>query len=458
MRGSAPIPSRTSSTSAPASSHSEAISLVNDSLRARKALAPFLMISAASTSTTRRGASIASYSADDRVERVRVGVRETADDDPGRAREVVDGGPLAQELRVGEDPAGRQPGRLDRPSRAADRERAADDEDVVRAEPVADRRERAVELAQVAPTVVVDGRADADRTIPGSAGDGVGDLEPAGGDGRVERLLEARLVDRDPTGPERARAGLAPVSTRWTRWPSPARPDGADEADVAGADDGERAGSRGTCGGAYQSSADAGRSRCRRSGGPAGGRPRDRVGCARARHAVPDRGARTPVDARRRRGGGRRGGRRSASRRRRLPRRRARRRPADHPRRRDPPPQRLRVGRPRARGADRGDARHRRRRAACATSTGRPRDGDDVRRRVDPVPTLDTPGHTPEHVELRRRRHVAGRRAVPAPDRRLAAGRRGRADRPARRGERAGRSPRRCTARSTTCCCRTRTR
>ena len=60
IRGSAPIPASTSSTSAPASSHSEAISLVNDSLRARNALAPFLMISAASTSTTRRGASIVS--------------------------------------------------------------------------------------------------------------------------------------------------------------------------------------------------------------------------------------------------------------------------------------------------------------------------------------------------------------------------------------------------------------
>ena len=55
------MPASTSSTSAPASSHSEAISLVNDSLRARNALAPFLMISAASTSTTRRGASIVSY-------------------------------------------------------------------------------------------------------------------------------------------------------------------------------------------------------------------------------------------------------------------------------------------------------------------------------------------------------------------------------------------------------------
>ena len=41
-------------------SQSDAISLVNDSFRARKALAPFLMISAASTSTTRRGASMPS--------------------------------------------------------------------------------------------------------------------------------------------------------------------------------------------------------------------------------------------------------------------------------------------------------------------------------------------------------------------------------------------------------------
>ena len=85
---------------------------------------------------------------------------------------------------------------------------------------------------------------------------------------------------------------------------------------------------------------------------------------------------------------------------------RARRRPADQPRRRDPPPQRLRLGRPRARGADRGDARHRGRRGARP----RPPPGArrrDVRRRVDPLPDA---GHARPHArarQLRGRRHVA---------------------------------------------------
>ena len=181
----------------------------------------------------------------------------------------------------------------------------------------------------------------------------------------------------------------------------PGEPDGADETDIAGADDGERTFRGETSGRAYQSSADAGRDgpRCLRSGGPGwrAGR-RDRVGCAGARHAVPDRGARTPVHARRRRGGRCRGGRRSASRRRHLHRRGAGRRPSDHPRPRDAPPQRLRVRGSRARDARRGDARHRRRAPASPTSTARRADGDAFDVGAVRFATLDTPGHTPEHV------------------------------------------------------------
>ena len=58
--------------------------------------------------------------------------------------------------------------------------------------------------------------------------------------------------------------------------------------------------------------------------------------------------------------------------------------PADQPRRRDAPPQRLRVGRSRARGADRGDARDRRGRGARLRAPARAR-RRDVRRRDAPL-------------------------------------------------------------------------
>ena len=83
---------------------------------------------------------------EDRRERVEIGIRKAPDDDPARVGEIIDCRPLAQELRVREHTCGRQPGRLDRSSRAADWEGAPDHEDVVRSEPVADRIERAIEL------------------------------------------------------------------------------------------------------------------------------------------------------------------------------------------------------------------------------------------------------------------------------------------------------------------------
>ena len=204
-----------------------------------------------------------------------------------------------------------------------------------------------------------------------------------------------------------------------------------DQSDVAGTDDADRPVRRIHRAEGYQS-------------GPIGppraasDPPRGRdlgVGCAHAPHAVPDRRARAPLDAPGRRGRGRRGGRRSSSRRRRLPRRRARRRCPDHPRRRDAPPQRLRVGRPRARGADRREPRHRRRRrAASRASAGARR--RDVRGRLDPLPDARHARAYAGARELRRRRRYPGRRAIPAPDRRLAAGRCGRPDGPPRRGAR----------------------
>ena len=77
----------------------------------------------------------------------------------------------------------------------------------------------------------------------------------------------------------------------------------------------------------------------------------------------------------------------------------ARRRAADHRRRRDASPQRLRVGRPRARGADRRDAPHRRRGGAPSRARAR-RDGDAFDVGSIRFRTLDTPGHTPEHVSF----------------------------------------------------------
>src|SRR5207342_3483968 len=119
--------------------------------------------------------------------------------------------------------------------------RAPDDEDVVRPEPVADRLERAVELGQVARAVVIDGGSDAHEQDRRAFADVARDLETAGGDGHVERLLEPGLVDGDPTGPEHAEA-CRPGLDEANGVAEAGQADRADEADIAGADDGERAG------------------------------------------------------------------------------------------------------------------------------------------------------------------------------------------------------------------------
>ena len=133
------------------------------------------------------------------------------------------------------------------------------------------------------------------------------------------------------------------------------------------------------------------------------------------------------------------------------------RRPADRAGRRDAPPQRLRVGRPRARGPDRRDPRHRRRRRAplrapraSATATrsrsaasGSPR---STRRATRPSTSsyalADTTRADEPLLLLSGGSLLVGR---------------GRADGPAGRRERGRRSRARCTARSTRSSCRTRT-
>ena len=121
-----------------------------------------------------------------------------------------------------------------------------------------DRGERAVQLAEVAPAVVADRGPDAHQDDPRVGRHGIRDVETAVGDGGLEPLLETVLVDRDVTGPERGEpggAGLDDVDAV----AEPGEPDGADETDIAGADDGERTFRGGHRGRAYQSSADAGR-------------------------------------------------------------------------------------------------------------------------------------------------------------------------------------------------------
>ena len=58
MRASRPIPSVTTDTSAPTSSHTLAISFTNEILAARKALDAYLVISAEATSVRITGASM----------------------------------------------------------------------------------------------------------------------------------------------------------------------------------------------------------------------------------------------------------------------------------------------------------------------------------------------------------------------------------------------------------------
>ena len=208
----------------------------------------------------------------------------------------------------------------------------------------------------------------------------------------VEPLLEAVLVDRDPTGPERREPGGAGLD-EMDPVAEPGEPDGADETDIAGADDGERTFRGRHRGRAYQSSADVGPpGRCDREDRIGGQRRRDRVGCARARHAVPDRGARTPVHARRRRGGrcrGRRSIRVATST---STRRRAGGRSSDHARRRDAPAQRLRV---RVAGSWRRSSGRRTSSApgpASPTSTARPATATAFDVGAVRFATLDTPG------------------------------------------------------------------
>ena len=140
------------------------------------------------------------------IEGVGVRVREPADDDPGRIREIFDCGALAQEFRVREGPARRKPGVEHGPPRPADRQRAADDDDVGRIQDDRELGQHSVDLAKVAQAVIADRRPDADEDDARCIRRDVVDGQPSRCDGRIEALLEPRFVDRDP--PARRAANL----------------------------------------------------------------------------------------------------------------------------------------------------------------------------------------------------------------------------------------------------------
>ena len=258
-------------------------------------------------------------------------------------------------------------------------------------------------------------------------------------------------MDRDPTGPERREPGGAGLD-EMDPVAEPGEPDGADETDIAGADDGER-----TVRGASGQRVPVGVSARRPvTGGAAAGRARPCRLRPCASRSTGSKGWGT------------------------CPRSSPTRRPGS-------PPSSIRVatstsismppGRPifgsptssrrtcttttcRVAGSWRRSPGRRTSSApGRARARARPaRDGDTFDVGAVRFATLDTPGHTPEHVSYAVADTTRGRRAVPAPDRGLAAGRFGRTDGSARGRTTRGRSRRRCTARSTTCCCPTRTR
>ena len=191
------------------SSASPAISFVKDSFRARNALAPFLMSSAAATSTMSTGAPDRRRARRPRSMARRVAVGEAADHDPRRMQEVLERRALPQELRVGQDQAGRQRGPLGDHAGRAGRQRAADDE---RRPGGHDRRQAAecpLQLRQVAPPVRPDRRPDADHHDLGVEARPVGDGQPAVRQGEASGPRAGRLRGWASGRREGRRAGPA---------------------------------------------------------------------------------------------------------------------------------------------------------------------------------------------------------------------------------------------------------
>ena len=238
MRWSSPMPRATSSTSAPVSSQTFAISLMNEILVARNAFAASLIISALATSVRTSGAPSGAYSSTDGVARP---VALVADDDAVGLEEVLERGALLEELRtrhvgelrlalLGEDP-------LDRGAGARRDRRLHHERVLVGGRHRVDDR---VDGGEVGVAGVRRRRADGDEQQPAAlerrreVGQEMQPLPVAG-----DRLLEPGLVDRH----------LAAVQARdLVRVDVDAphlaaefgKPGGGDKTDVSGADHGDR--------------------------------------------------------------------------------------------------------------------------------------------------------------------------------------------------------------------------
>ena len=103
MRSSRPMPRATSCTSAPTFSQRSAISLMKVILVARNALAAYLISSAVRRSVNRIGVCVEIERAIELAHHLARAPVVGADDDAVGPLEVVDGGALAQEFRVGDD-------------------------------------------------------------------------------------------------------------------------------------------------------------------------------------------------------------------------------------------------------------------------------------------------------------------------------------------------------------------
>ncbi len=172
----------------------------------------------------------------DEVDRRRIRVGKVSDHDPCRTQEVRHRRPLAEEFRVRQDPARREPGPVSDELGRAGWQGAANDE---RSATCHDRREAVqgrFELAEVAAPVGPDGRAHAHHDDVGLEAGPVCDGQAAAVQGRRQGLGKTGLVHRRSPLAQRGepgRAGLDDLDSM----PEAGEPDRGDQADIAPSDD-----------------------------------------------------------------------------------------------------------------------------------------------------------------------------------------------------------------------------
>ena len=252
MRRSRPMPSATRTTSAPVASQTFAISLMNEMRVISAAFAASLIISAEATSQRTIGA------VDPGVQRrdgVAVLVVEGADDDPVRVHEVRDRGPFRRELRVRDVADLRRararradgaPSRRCRPGRcsssrrrSAGRSRAARRR---RSRPRRGRRRRSTSAAcRRRRRRSRRRRSPRRRRVVNASRSAL----------RREQLVETGLVDRNLARAEARRSAPEDVADD-DRVAELGEAGTRDEADVAGAEDGDACGEALTTAGAYR--------------------------------------------------------------------------------------------------------------------------------------------------------------------------------------------------------------